>query len=216
MQVACRQADNAFDVDPFVHDIDLAARNAVGDQPIAHGAADRQEAVDLGVLPARERVARDGELDAPRGDQRRPRTGAAIDSAVAAMATACGSCACTTSGRSCLRTRDSRHAAARSTSPRRRSGMRSRPSTCAAAALLGVRRRAPRGARSRAAPSLCSCTWLWPPRQARAVSMWRENTHNRSTLIRGAMLMFWTWALGLEGCPAAPTASRTSARRSRR
>ena len=51
-----------------------------------------------------------------------------IASAVAAMDTACGSCAWITSGPNCLSTRASRHAAARSTSLRGASGTRSSPS----------------------------------------------------------------------------------------
>ncbi len=77
---------------------------------------------------------RENELWAMRNSTRREATsgglgvGDEIESAVAAIATACGSCACTTSGRSCRTTRDSRQAAARSISCFGARGIRSSPS----------------------------------------------------------------------------------------
>src|SRR5262245_46647589 len=64
MDVPSRKLDDAFDVNAFVHDGRLVPRNAVGDQALSHGFADRHEAVDASVFPFRERILCDPELDA--------------------------------------------------------------------------------------------------------------------------------------------------------
>ena len=80
-----------------------------------------------------------------------------------------------TSGPSCLITRDSRQAAARSTSLRGANGMRSCPSVIRrSSSPSGCATSAARWPSARRPSTVCS-TWLWPPRQSRAVSMWREN-----------------------------------------
>ena len=113
-------------------------RHAVGDEHLPDRLRGADEAVDLAVLPARQRVV-------PAGGSRRGATATSgglascvlIESASAAIATPCGSCAWTMSGLSCLMSRDSRQAALRSISVFGASGMRSRPSLRALPQLAG-------------------------------------------------------------------------------
>ena len=127
MEVAVRQRDDTFDVDALVHNLDFRwwNRSATRRSRTARLMARKQSTC--------EHFQAEKELRAIGNSMRREATsigrgrGAAIESA-AAIATAFGSWACTTSGRSCLSTRDRRQAAARSISPRDDSGTRSSPS----------------------------------------------------------------------------------------
>ena len=158
------------------------------------------------VLPARERVVGDAELDAPRGDERRlRRRRRRSTSAVAAMATACGSCAWIDVGPSCLRTRDSRQAAARSISLRGASGIRSRPSRHAPEQLaLAGAPPAPRAAPRCAGRARCTS-----PGSGRRASCARCRCAGRTSDAESAVSVEPRgWAL--RRCAAAPTAWRTS------
>ena len=152
-----------------------ARRTPSATQHLADRLRRADEAVHLvGTSSARARC--------PSGGSRRaaPRPAARfgcvlIDSASAAIATPCGSCAWTMSGRSCLMARDRRQAAERSISVRGASGSssspssarrRSSPSACATSIA-----RWPAARR----PSTVTSTWFCPPRQVRAVSMCSEN-----------------------------------------
>ena len=65
-----RRRDDVLDVDPFVDGDGLCGRHAVGHEHLADGVRGGDEAVDLPVLPARERVAFEMKIDAARRDQR--------------------------------------------------------------------------------------------------------------------------------------------------
>ena len=90
---------------PFVDRDRALGGHAVGDEHLADGFGRGDEAVDLPLLPSRERVAAQVKVDAARRDERpvtRPPVAAdaaPIDNASAAIATPCASCAWMMSGR---------------------------------------------------------------------------------------------------------------------
>ena len=95
-----RRRRHVLDVDAFVDRDRAIARHAVGDEHRADRLGGADEAVDLAVLPARERML-PFRWKSTRRDTTSGGRGAAavpIDSASAAIATPCGSCAWTTSG----------------------------------------------------------------------------------------------------------------------
>ena len=160
--------------------------NAVVDQDVANGAGRGDEPRHLAVLPARERVVAAG--GNPRG-ARRP----AAAPATARRTTAPSPPSPPRADRARARfaagtarmTRDSFHAADRSISLRGASPTRSGPSAarrysspsgCATSTARCPRSRSPRTVRS-----ACCC----PPRQVRAVSMWRLNTVPRVSRTSG-------------------------------
>ena len=106
-----RRGDHVLDVDAFVDGDRAVRRHAVGDQHLPDRFGRGDEAVDLAVLPARERVALAG---GSRRAATRPAPGACppvpaptpSDSASDAIATPCGSCAWMTSGCSRLTSRE--------------------------------------------------------------------------------------------------------------
>ena len=111
--------------------------------------------------------------------------GAPNDNASAAIETACGSCACTIAGVPLADDAGERHAVARSISFIGASGSRSAPSEarrysspsgCATSTARWPRARSPSTVRR-----TCCC----PPRQVRAVSMWRANTAPRVSQTSG-------------------------------
>ena len=90
-----RRREHVLDVDAFVNRDRPLAGNAVGDQHLPDRFRRGDEAVDLAMFPARERIAVQMKVDAPRRDQRR-RSAVARARATApsdAIATPCGSCA---------------------------------------------------------------------------------------------------------------------------
>ncbi len=68
-----RHVLRALDVDPFVHRHGAIGWHAVADEHQANGFRGGDEAVDLAILPAGERVALEVEIDAPRRHERRHR-----------------------------------------------------------------------------------------------------------------------------------------------
>ena len=88
-----RRREDVLDVDAFVHRDRPLRGHAVGDQHLADRFGRGDEAVDLPMLPSRERVASD---ESRRGARRRapaPAPATPSDSASDAIATPCGSCA---------------------------------------------------------------------------------------------------------------------------
>ena len=73
MQIDRRTVLDLLDVDAVVDDIDAAGWNAILDQNVLDRPRRRDEAIDLPVLPLRERVRLQVKIDAPRGDDLRPR-----------------------------------------------------------------------------------------------------------------------------------------------
>jgi len=71
VQVDRRGGSDGVHVDAFVNGHDPLRRHAVADQHLANGIGCRDEAIDLAVLPAREGIALEVKIDAPRRDERR-------------------------------------------------------------------------------------------------------------------------------------------------
>jgi hypothetical protein len=69
-QIGGGDVRDAVHVDAIVHDGDARARDAVGREDVGNRLGRRDEAGNLPVLPARERVFLQVEVDAPRGDER--------------------------------------------------------------------------------------------------------------------------------------------------
>ena len=103
MELPSRQRDDTFDVTSCTISIfDGGTRSATRRSRTARLMARKQSTCGTS---RRRRSLGNRKLDAARGDEHRSRRRRGTESAVAAIATAFGSWACTTSGRSCRHTR---------------------------------------------------------------------------------------------------------------
>ena len=189
---------DVLDVDAFVDRHRAALRHTVGKQHLPDGLRRGDEAVHLPMFPARERIAAQVEVDAACGNKSGladavARAPVPSESASAAIATPCASCACID-----VRGEPADHARqdARPPTDPARCAERSESGRGLRRPGGGARRRGGRRARRAgrwpAGHSTVSSTWFWPPRHVRAVSMWRENIHGSAVRGSGLRVMLWS------------------------